>query len=281
MSMTTRQKEILNAFGQQAAHDWIRSNNSDADPVFNLGTFLDDGSVASDPVRDKFSTVAFTVPAPAAGAATKDFIAFKAPAAGSIISVEVLPTAAWSAGNAAGDAYLLSARRYNNTPADLAMAHDLVSGVAAGSPALLPTGAVTALLTTGQNFALTVSGANLTITNAVAFVNTPAVGDFISILSTATNARGATPSNPGVYRITSVSSTVIVATKLFGTNPEAVVSVAAGASDTAGLVAVSQSGAAFAAGDTIGLRFIVPINTTTPVDLSALGLSVIVRYRLA
>lgn len=281
MSMTTRQKEILNAFSLQQSHDWIKEQENGLLAPFMLGDMLANGSAAELAVQDKYATVAFKLPAPAGGAATTDFIAFKAPAGGTIVSVELVPNAAWTAGNAAGDTYLASVRRYNNTPADLTFAHDLVAGVGAGASALLPSGANSALLTSGDDITLTVSTTNLTITNETAWVTTPVVGDFLSITSAATNARGATPSNPGVYRITAVTALTLTATKLFGTNPEAVTVVAAAAGDVAGVRLISQIENSFASGDVLGVRVIVPISTSTPVDVSALFLSAIVRYRLA
>ncbi len=281
MSLTTKEKEVLNKFSLQAQHDYVYIQSTLLEPEFKLGDYLDSGNALADGVRDNFVSLAFTLPAPAGAAATKDFIAFKAPAAGRIMSVELVPNAAWTAGNAAGDLYLASVRRYNNTPADLTFAHDLVSGIGAGVCALLPSGANGALLTSGQNITVTVATTNITLTNAVAWVTQPAIGDFISVTSAATNVRGATPSNPGVYRVTAATTTTLTATKLFGTNPEAVSVVAAAAGDVAGVVLVSAIENAFAAGDVLGLRVVVPINTTTPVDVSSLALSVLVRYRLA
>lgn len=281
MSMSQREKDILNAWSQQKSHDWIASQENGLMAPFKLGDLLANGATGELAVQDKYITVPFTLPAPAGSAATKDFIGFKAPAGGKIVSVEIIPNAAWNAGNAAGDTYLASVRRFNNTPADVTFAHDLITGIAAGGAALLPSGANSALLTLGDDLTVAASGAQLTLTNETAWVTTPAVGDFLSITAAATNARGATPANPGVYVITAVTSTTLVATKIAGSNPEAVATVAAAAGDVAAVRLISKTEYTFAQGDVLGIRVIVPINTSTPVDVSTLSLSAVIRYRLA
>lgn len=277
MLMTQEEKDCLTSFSTtQTALQPRGHGNYGVSPRIDLGAMLDtmqaDDRLAS-------VTIPFTLPAPAGAAATKDFIAFKAPGDGQIVSVEIVPNAAWTAGNNVGDTYLLAVRRYNNTPANVSFAHDFVTGLAAGGDGVIPTGSSNALLTSGQNLTIAVSGAAITLTNAVAWVTAPSVGDYLTITSASTNFPGATPSNPGIYLITASTSTTITATKLFGTNPEAVSITAAAAGDVTNVRLIRAQEASFSAGDTLGLRVIVPISTSTPVDVSALSFSAIVKYK--
>ncbi len=244
-----------------------------ADGPVNLGSAIDS-------LQTREVVIPFTLPAITTGATTVDIPCFKAHAAGSIVSVEIVPSTVWAAGNNVGDKYLTSVRKFSGTPADVTFAHDLISGVAAAGAALLPSGANVAMLTSGQTIAIAVSGAIATFTNQVNFVNAPTVGDFISITSAATNVVGAGVVNPGVYRVTSITSTkIVVATKVFGTNPVAVSAVSAGAGDVAGFRLISQTETTFVSGDLLGVRVIVPIDTTTPVDVSAVKFLAVIRYR--
>ncbi len=275
MLMTQGEKDCLTGFCATQTALQPRGSNI-ASPRIDLGAMLD--TMQADD-RLQSLTIPFTLPAPAGAAATKDFIAFKAPGDGQIVSVEIIPNAAWGAGNNVGDTYLASVHRYNNTPADVAFAHDLVTGLAAGASARLPTGSSNALLTSGQNLTVTVSGSAITLTNAVAWVAQPNIGDYVSITSAATGFAGATPSNPGVYVVTAATSLTLTATKVSGHDPEAVSVASAGAGDVAGVRLIRVQEAAFAAGDVIGVRVIVPISTSTPVDVSALALAAIIKYK--
>lgn len=278
MKLTDKEKNALNGFSDTQSALSPNGASRYAEPKVRLGDMLDTMQIEQ---RTKSVSVAFALPAPAGSAATKDFIAFKAPGDGEIVSVELIPSAAWTAGNNVGDKYLTSVRRYNNTPANLVKDHDLVTGIAAGASALLPTGASGALLVLGDDLTISASGADLTLVSESDFVTTPKVGDYVSITSVAANAAGATPANPGIYRVTAVNnSKSLTATKLFGANPEAVATVAAGAGDVSDVRLISATESTFAAGDVIGLRVIVPINTSTPVDVSALGLTAIINYKL-
>lgn len=282
MALTQAQIDAFNEWSKLEPALKSRGQLGGSNADIQLGTLLDNGQALGNDSRDKFVTLPFTLPAPAGSAVTKDFIAFKAPFAGQIVSAELIASAAWTAGNNVGDKYLVSVRRLNNTAANLQKDHDFVTGLAAATAALLPTGASQALLTSGDDITITVSGAALTLTHESDFVTQPAVGDYLSITSVATNAAGATPSNPGVYRITALtSSKILVATKLWGHDPEAVSVTACGAGDVSDVRLIRASEATFSAGDILGLRVIVPINSTTPVDVSALSFSLVLRVRPA
>jgi hypothetical protein len=282
MALTTRQIAALNEFAQTQPALKPRGQLGAGESDIVLGTMLDNGQLLANDFRDQYITVPFAVAAPSGAAVTKDFIAWTAPYAGRIVSASLVPSATWSAGNNVGDKYLVAVRRYNNTPANLSKDHDFVTGLTAGVPALLPTGASSALLTSAQTLTIAVSGAVMTLTSAVDFVTTPNVGDYVSITSVAAVAAGATPSNPGVYQITAVtSSKILVATKLWGHDPEAKTATNAAAGDVSDVRLISNLESAFSAGDTLGLRFIIPISTTTPVDVSTLGFALVLRVRPA
>jgi len=225
-------------------------------------------------------TLPFTLPAPAVSAVTKDFIAFKAPANGELLSVEIIPNSAWASGNNVGDKYLASAYRYNNTPAVVNFSHDLMTGLAAGASARLPSGTSNQLLTVGQTLSLTATGTSVKFNSSVTWVTLPAVGDYVTLTGAATAYVGATPANPGVYIVTALTAVSLTATKLFGAAPENVASGAAGSGEVAALRLVRAQEASFAAGDVIGMRIVVPIDTTTPVDVSSLAFSAIFNYSL-
>jgi hypothetical protein len=118
------------------------------------------------------------------------------------------------------------------------------------------------------------------MTNETAWVTTPSVGDYVSITCAATSFVGAGVVNPGIYLITATSALTLTATKVFGQAPVDVALAAAASGDVAGIRLIRAQEASFAADDVIGLRVIVPINTETPVDVSALSFSAIVRYKL-
>lgn len=283
MALTSAQIQVLNDWSktQTGLKPFNQIDGTSASNI-NLGTMFDSGTILSNDNRDKYVSVSLVLPAPAGGAVTKDFPMFEAPAGGQLVSVKLVPSAAWSAGNNKGDTYLLNARRYNNTAANLGFTHDASSGIAAGFAALLPTGSSNQLLTAGQAFTITASGASITLNNAIDFINLPAIGDYLSINCSATQAAGTNTTlyNSGVFQITAASSSYIVATKLWGHDPETVNSVSAVATDVTGVRLIRSSEATFSAGDTIGLRVVVPINTTTPVDVSALNFVAVLRYRL-
>lgn len=273
MAMTAAELAALN--------QWSALEPALADKGVALGTALDNGQALGNDIRDKFIVVPLALPAAAGSAATKDFPAFVAPAAGSIVSAHLVSAAGFVAGNHATDKWLFNVRRYNNTAAQLSKDHDFLSGMAAGSAIALPTGASSALLTAGQNLAITVASTVATFTNAVAWVTQPQVGDYISLNSAATSYVGAGLENAGIYLITAVTATTIVATKLNLTSPAAVTAAAAQAADVTELRLISQVESSFAAGDVLGARAIVPVNTNTPVAADLSGLSVVLRIRLA
>lgn len=282
MAYSQAQKDALTEFTKTQPALKPRGQIGGTNGDIDLGADLASGKVLDDDHRDRIITIPFTLAAPTTGAATKDILAWKAPFAGRIVSAELVTSGTWAAGNNVGDKYLVAVRKYNATAANLSKDHDLVTGLTAGTAARLPTGSSNALLTVGDDITITVSGSAMTLVHESVFVTTPVVGDFVSITSVATVAAGATPSNPGVYVITAVNSTKsITMTKLFGHDPEAVSVAACGSGDVSDVRLIRAMESAFSADDVLGLRVIVPINTTTPVDVSALGLMLQLRVRQA
>jgi hypothetical protein len=280
MALTTRQKEALTEFTKTQPALKPRGQLGAGEEDIDLGTMLANGKVLDNDHRDVIVELPFTLPAPAGAAATVDLLAWKAPYAGRIVSAELIVNGTWSGGNNVGDKYLVAVRRHNNTAANLTKDHDLVTGLAAFTSARLPTGSSLAMLTSGDDITITVDGATMTLVHESNFVNLPGVGDYVSITSVATVAAGATPANPGVYQVTAVNSAKsITMTKLFGANPEAVAVAACGAGDVSDVRLIPATEATFSSGDMLGLRAIVPINTTTPVDVSALKMTLILRVR--
>lgn len=282
MALTTAQINALNEFSK--AETGLKpfsqiSGSSSAD--LNLGTMLNAGTILSNDGRDQFVSVGFKLPVAVTASATVDVPAFVAPAAGQLVSVKFIPGAIWSAGTSVTGQYLLNAYRYNNTPGNLGFQHDAISGVAAGTAAVLPSGSSNALLVVGQTFTITASSTSLTLNSAVALTVTPAVGDYLSINSTSTQGAGATMSNPGIYTITAVGSTYVKATKIWGANPETVTTKTAVASDVAGIRLIRSSEATFSSGDVVGMRIIVPADPdASATDVSALNFAAVFRYRL-
>ncbi len=282
MALTQRQIDALNEFTKTQPALKPRGQLGGGEADIALGDMFQSGQILGNDMRDVIVELPFVLPAPTSGAATKDFLAWKAPFAGQIVSAELVANATWSAGNNVGDKYLVAVRRHNNTPANLTKDHDFVTGLAAFTAARLPTGASKALLTSGDDITIAVSGAVLTLTHESNFVTLPVVGEYVSITSVATVAAGSTPANPGIYRITAVTSAkIIVMTKLFGANPEAVSIAACGAGDVSDVRLIQVPEATFSADDMLGIRVIVPIDTTTPVDVSTLSMTLVLRVRPA
>ena len=277
MSLSAKQIAALN--GWSTTQEFGANGQVDGNPANDinaLGTLLDNGKVLSDNLRDEYINMTVSP----AGNATTDYVAFTAPMAGTLQSVQIVSPSNWSTTTTASDGYTVAVRKYNTgVTANLTVAYGLKTGLAGGVIAVLPTNAsntALAMLTvTSTTVGLAASSLNITVTSTGAFVNAPAVNDYVVILEGATSFTGATYQNTGIYLVTSVDPANLwyKATKQFGANAQTVAAVAVLAGDVTGMLLVKQGFATVAAGDMLGFEFI----STTAVACPPLSLQI--RFR--
>ncbi len=287
MSLSAKQIAALDAWSKtQEPGAYGQTDGNPANDLNAMGTLFDSGKMLNDNLRDEYISTVVTLTAPTGSTITTNLVAFVAPTAGTLQSVQLVTPVAWATSvTTTVSNYTIAVRKYNNSvSANITLAYDMQTGLASGTLATLPTNqsntALALISATSNTVSLGASSANFTLTVTVALLNAPTVNDYVAIGIGATNLAGATVQNAGIYQITAVdpAGLWLTATKLFGANPQTVAHVTAAAGDNTAVKLIRAGNALIAAGDMIGFQV---IEAATAVDLSANPLTFLIRFRPA
>ncbi len=275
MALNQKQKDLLDAWSKTQA-GWSNGQvDGNPDNDLKLGTMLASGKVLDDAVRDEQGVVTFALPAPSGGAVNIDYPIIVVPAAGSIVSANILVPQGVSNTSTTASGYSFSVYRLNNTPGALNLAVPTQTGITASTQLRLPTGSSNVLLTATASYSITASASSLQLNCAnvtSSFVTQPNVGDWIILGAAATQFGGANAANVGLYLVTAASVTAVTGTKQNAvTNPVNVASAAAIAGDATAVRLIKSQESTFAAGDMLAIRASVPaasgvMNVTTQIQ---------------
>jgi hypothetical protein len=246
-------------------------NGIPAQQVLQLGSYLNNGLVLADVLRNNYQNFNFApgdIPAVTAAAVTATLPLTIPAFAGNVALAQFVSSTAIIPVTSNLSASSLVLRKTNVAlTATFGWPVPIGSGLTANAILIIPTGSKNTLLSNNVQYSLTASGMNVTfnvVTAGASWVFTPAPGDYVMIDAYATNYT-ASGINVASYLVNAATPSYIYMSKqsAYSTTVNSVGSITCAAADIATISTVGQYGAAFSPLDILSLQLSVPAGSVT------------------